>query len=64
MLRMHAARSAKAEDHHRPFYHYVNPEYKLNDPNGLCFWQGRWHLFYQTAELLALDCWQMKNLYA
>ena len=49
VLRMHAARSAKAEDPHRPFYHYVNPEYKLNDPNGLCFWQGRWHLFYQAV---------------
>ena len=20
---------------------------KLNDPNGLCYWQGRWHLFHQ-----------------
>ena len=32
---------------HRPIYHYINPENTLNDPNGLCFWQGRWHLFYQ-----------------
>jgi beta-fructofuranosidase len=36
-----------ASDPHRPIYHYVNPEHRLNDPNGLCFWQGRWHLFYQ-----------------
>lgn len=35
-------------DPHRPFYHYINPENLLNDPNGLCFWQGRWHLFYQA----------------
>ena len=35
-------------DPYRPIYHYVNPEGSLNDPNGLCFWQGRWHLFYQA----------------
>ena len=34
--------------HTGPIYHYVNPENRLNDPNGLCFWQGRWHLFYQA----------------
>ena len=37
-----------ADDPYRPIYHYVNPEGTLNDPNGLCFWQGRWHLFYQA----------------
>ncbi len=47
LQRMIASREAKAGDPHRPFYHYVNPENNLNDPNGLCFWQGRWHLFYQ-----------------
>ncbi|RRA98020.1 glycoside hydrolase family 32 protein [Larkinella rosea] len=36
-----------AKDHHRPTYHYVSPEGIMNDPNGLCFWQGRWHMFYQ-----------------
>ena len=47
LRRMIASRKAKSGDPHRPFYHYVNPENTLNDPNGLCFWQGRWHLFYQ-----------------
>ena len=48
MQRMKAARRAKADDPHRPIYHYVNPEFRLNDPNGLCYWQGLWHLFYQA----------------
>ena len=47
LQRMIASRKAKSGDPHRPVYHYVNPENTLNDPNGLCFWQGRWHLFYQ-----------------
>ena len=46
LSRMLAARK-QYSDPHRPIYHYVNPEGMLNDPNGLCFWQGRWHLFYQ-----------------
>ena len=41
------SRAAMAGDPHRPVYHYVNPEGRLNDPNGLCVWRGRWHLFYQ-----------------
>ena len=45
--RMMTSRREKAGDPYRPVYHYVNPESTLNDPNGLCFWQGRWHLFYQ-----------------
>ncbi len=48
MLRFNESREKLASDPHRPIYHYVNPEGKLNDPNGLCFWQGRWHLFYQA----------------
>ena len=49
VLRMIAARREKATDPHRPHYHYVNPENTLNDPNGFCFWEGRWHLFYQAC---------------
>ncbi len=48
MLRFVESRKAMAGDPYRPIYHYVNPEHSLNDPNGLCFWQGRWHLFYQA----------------
>ncbi len=48
LQRLLAYRKRYESDPHRPIYHYVNPENTLNDPNGLCFWQGRWHLFYQA----------------
>ena len=48
LQRLLAYRKRYEGDPHRPIYHYVNPEHTLNDPNGLCFWQGRWHLFYQA----------------
>lgn len=46
--RFAASRSAYATDRYRPAYHFVSPESTLNDPNGLCRWRGRWHLFYQA----------------
>lgn len=48
MQRFAASRKRLAGDRYRPLYHFVSPESQLNDPNGLCFWQGRWHLFYQA----------------
>lgn len=48
MQRFAASRQAMAADPYRPLYHFVSPEGNLNDPNGLCFWQGQWHLFYQA----------------
>ena len=48
LQRMKDYRKSYEGDPHRPIYHYVNPEHTLNDPNGLCFWQGKWHLFYQA----------------
>ena len=48
MQRLNAYRKTYEGDPHRPIYHYINPEAMLNDPNGLCFWQGKWHLFYQA----------------
>jgi beta-fructofuranosidase len=46
--RFRESRKKLADDPHLPLYHFVSPENRLNDPNGLCFWQGRWHLFYQA----------------
>ena len=48
MLRLIESRKRMDGDPFRTIYHYVNPEGRLNDPNGLSFWQGRWHLFYQA----------------
>ena len=47
ILRFIESRKKMAGDPYRPIYHFVSPESTLNDPNGLCFWQGRWHMFYQ-----------------
>ena len=47
MERFARSREQLAADQHRPRYHFVSPESSMNDPNGLCFWQGLWHLFYQ-----------------
>jgi beta-fructofuranosidase len=48
MLRFAESRRQLAADRYRPTYHFVSPEASMNDPNGLSFWQGRWHLFYQA----------------
>ena len=47
LKRFTASRNDKENDRYRPFYHFSPPENGLNDPNGLCYWRGMWHLFYQ-----------------
>jgi beta-fructofuranosidase len=34
-------------DPHRPIYHFLPPANWLNDPNGVTYWNGQYHLFYQ-----------------
>lgn len=48
MARFAESRRAFASDRYRPQYHFVSPESSLNDPNGLCYWRGQWHMFYQA----------------
>ncbi len=40
-------RREMASDPHRPIYHFLPPRNWMNDPNGLFYWGGRYHLFYQ-----------------
>ncbi len=47
LRRFAAHRERLAADPYRPLYHFSPPENVMNDPNGLCQWQGRYHLFYQ-----------------
>lgn len=47
LLRFAESRKRQSTDRYRPIYHFVSPESTLNDPNGLSFWQGNWHMFYQ-----------------
>jgi beta-fructofuranosidase len=48
MIRFAESRAKQAADRYRPLYHFVSPESRLNDPNGLSYWNGNWHLFYQA----------------
>lgn len=47
LLRYRELRERLAGDPYRPLYHFSPPAGYMNDPNGLCEWQGRYHLFYQ-----------------
>ncbi len=47
MKRFKESRKSLSGEKYRPLYHFVSPENIMGDPNGLCFWKGRWHMFYQ-----------------
>ena len=47
ILRFRESRKRLSADPYRPRYHFSSPENYMNDPNGLCQWRGRYHMFYQ-----------------
>lgn len=40
-------RERVANNPYRPLYHMSAPDKLIHDANGLCHWQGKYHLFYQ-----------------
>ncbi len=47
MLQFEKYREENKNDLVNPSYHFWSPDGRINDPNGLCFWKGKYHLFYQ-----------------
>lgn len=45
--RFRKSRAELLKDPHYPRYHFSSPENRLNDPNGLSYWNGQWHMFYK-----------------
>jgi fructan beta-fructosidase len=57
MIRENAANPARYTEVYRPQYHFMPIGGWMNDPNGLCYFQGHWHMFYQTLYKNTQQSW-------
>ena len=44
-------------EEYRPQFHFTAPANWLNDPNGLIYYQGQWHLYYQLSPGSTKSTW-------
>lgn len=50
MIKAKEERAKRLSDPLVPRYHYVVSSEYMNDPNGLCWYRGAWHLFHQLLD--------------
>ena len=46
LMATYELREKLVADRHRPRYHFVPPEGRWNDLNGMLYWRGRYHIGY------------------
>lgn len=50
MITAEQTRKERLSDPLVPRYHYIVSHEYMNDPNGLCYFNGNWHLFHQLND--------------